>query len=154
MSQVSNLLDKRAFEGRAFMAGYRVAANTGQYSAIQLQNPGGSGRVLVVRSLWVSSPGNTTVLFGNYDIALPNLVRRGQNVALSGPEGVGVIRWERAAAPTPIANIIASPEMAASEINLVLSAPLLLYPGIAVVVTAQTPDVTIDCLCAWEELNA
>lgn len=57
---------------RSFIGGYSLGAEADKYAAIQLLNPSGSGKVVQVDSVTISSATSSVVNLSSYGTALPN----------------------------------------------------------------------------------
>ncbi len=85
--------------GRAFMHFGNVAVLAGNFSTVQLFNPLGSGKTLIVQ--WVSSysvTGAVEMRLGKHDIALTTDQGTGQNMRSGGANSVAHVRVEQSAA--------------------------------------------------------
>ncbi len=84
--------------GRALLRGGTQAAAVGFFAHVQLLNPVGSGKQMLVRQAQVGPGSNFTMSLNRYDTALATLVGAGVNLLVGGAAGQGQVRTENNAA--------------------------------------------------------
>jgi len=78
---------------RAFIRGYALISGAGNYGEIQLFNPLGSGKQILVYRSTGSVLTNTALQYRLHNVALANLVGNGINLLSGGAAGAGEIRY-------------------------------------------------------------
>lgn len=79
---------------RGFVRGDISGPTAGQYSHVQLLNPGGSGITIVIRRIVVSGPTASQIAVRTYNTALATLVSAGANYNAGAAAATGVVRKE------------------------------------------------------------
>ncbi|MGL5181198.1 hypothetical protein [Herbaspirillum huttiense] len=146
----------RTLGGGAFMGGVQCVATAAQNSIVQLWNPVGSGKNVILESITYSSTNNGGILFRVYNAALSNLLANGVSKLAGGAAvSVGQLRY----APNPGVlggnNMLILGIAAAQFSTYQFKEPVVLPPGQGMLVTQGTQNVDVTGNFEWyEESNA
>jgi hypothetical protein len=138
--------------GGAMIAHGDEPATVSNQSRLQLWNPAGSGKVLVLRGLVVEPGAASTVQLRDYSAPLLTLDRTGKNRRMGGAAGVGEIRSETtvdAGTSTEIAQVldVLRPELLQAIVDEGLEIPA----GRGLVVVPSSTNVSVLALFIWDE---
>lgn len=140
--------------GRTFLGTYGYTAPAGQLPHIQLKNPAGSGKIMVVSSMSFSSNISAGLGVGFYatNLISPNAVPLSKK-ASGGVASVGEIRIQNAAAGLiPAAAVFLSANLSAGGyLEKVFPKPIVLNPGDGVCAYLSTAAAALSLNFESEE---
>ena len=87
-------------QGGAFYDGTSVGGDTSKYTTLQLYNPAGSGKILIIDSIFFSTAANATVSVAQYATEQANDIRAWRSALFGGSAGVSHLRWAQHASVT------------------------------------------------------
>jgi hypothetical protein len=136
--------------GRGFVMGGVQAAVAAQQSHVQLLNPAGSARTLIVRGIVASSGGADVLRIARHDAALATLLGAGVNLLRGGTAGLGEVRT------AANAGLLGTTEF---RVNILAGTPFIpvpewyceLDPGEGMLVGLETVAIALFTNYLWNE---
>lgn len=136
--------------GRAFGKGDFAGPVAGQYAHMQLLNPGGSGKQVIIRSVILSHDGTSKVQIARYDTACATDISAGANMLIGGAAGVAHLRLETSAGL--LGTVL-------FQLNALTSDPVFpvpdwfceLSPGQGIVARMNIVNLTLEANFFWVE---
>lgn len=140
-------------EGIAYWGGTASAIGAADFSHVQLWNPAGSGRILVLETLQISVDSGSVAL-RRHTAALANLATAPANKFLGGAAGVGEVRHQaNASAIGTSFNGSVGASFGQSPINF-LNRPVIIPAGHGLIVSHNTVNINTRAMFEWLELPA
>lgn len=139
--ELARVLANRCFAGQAIQA-----AVAGQYSHVQLWNPAGSGKRVLVSRLWVSNGTGAPLSFAArlHNAALTTLLNTVPSKLAGGADSTAELRAQAAPAVIPTSKVYASLIANAGDSPaFFLSEPIVLVPGYGLVLYAGAVNQTM-----------
>jgi hypothetical protein len=135
-------------------AGY-VAANAvaSQYGRVQLWNPAGSAKRLVVEGVTMLAAGSNTAASLIYsNAALANAAAGySKNSANGAPSPVAIPQWDTSAGPTPATSLMSLSAAAFTSPAFKLNEPFVIQPGSSLMIYSTFQNAYIGASFEWYE---
>jgi len=140
-------------QNRGFIAGGEQAGAVGAYSHIQLYNPANSGRVVIIKKLFVSVDVSALVHVRTYDTALATLITTGINLATGGSAGAGQLKKTTNAAI--LGTFVVGAWVPSGQIfELVKDWWFLLNQATGILIVPDSANNKIQSWWEWTEIDA
>jgi hypothetical protein len=137
--------------GRAFSLGADLGASVGNFGHIQLLNPAGSARTIIVRAAHGAAGAAINIAVRTSAVVLATLIGAGVNLLVGAVAGLGVIRQEALAAETgTLTGILSVP--ANDSRPFVTEWYVELDPGEGVLINGRTINTLVSAFYQWIEL--
>jgi len=143
-----------ALKGQGFIANGILAASSGNLAAIQLWNPTGSGKILLLRNCVISVGAACFVQFGQNTTELAAALGQGLNKLIGGAIGVGLIRGSNTAGGPTLGGIFGEPAIpSATALQLPFVDPIIVTAGNGLALVSQIANVEMSAYFEWDEVN-
>lgn len=141
----------RTLSGTSFIGIGAVNGTAGVYTQVQLWNPGGSGKRLVVEAVGGNVSGNPLVLvWGFTNAALGSVIQQGLSKLAGGAASVAQLQTgTTAVAPTPTLFNMSLP--AATSFPEKMNEPIVLPPNYGLICVATTVNNGFGATFEWYE---
>lgn len=139
--------DRDVIEQRCFYGGYSYVAAASNYPHIQLVNPAGSGKVILLDAIIANTDANGNILVGTLGSNLANDVAAWSSKFIDAADGVGLIKYE----DDTSVKITALSQFKATNIKeprWVITRPFLIGQGRDIVISV--PTVTMELTVHFE----
>lgn len=140
--------------GRCFVKSSGVGAVAGQYPHVQIYNPAGSGKNVILSKVTVFSAASIRFSLMRYNTPLATLSGAGYAKKASMPDAAAVVRMENNVARlgVPVANFaIGAPETA---VEVPFAEPFIIEQGGGLVISDWAVNHEIYATFQWSEENA
>lgn len=150
-----NVLDggkSRTQSGSAFMANMFVGGTAGQYSAIQLWNPTGSGKRQIVESIAINSTVQGAMQFFINAVELTGSIGPGAQSKLSGGALSAALNNSQTSATLWAGNYMGSAFLQANLLlTFTLKEPIVLLPGYGLIIAQQVVASALQAVVEFYE---
>lgn len=146
----------RTLGGGAFMGGVQCGTTAGQNSHVQIWNPLGSGKNVIVESITYSSNSNGGILFRTGNVAAANMLGNGVSKLAGGAvASVAQLRYQTNATGLGGGNMMIVGIAAAQFSTYTFKEPVVVPPGQGLLVLQGTQAADVTGNFEWyEESNA
>jgi hypothetical protein len=141
----------RTLANAAFLSTVVIGGVAAEYSHLQLLNPTGSGKNVILEQLWVAtSVASMQVIMTAYSIALSTMTNAAVSKKIGGAAGVAELRRQNGGTQltSGLQKLIQAPLAASTLLAFPLREPIVLAPGSGVIV--QGTSVNVDLQAIWE----
>ncbi len=145
----------RTLGGGAFMGGVQGGSTAGQYTHVQIWNPAGSGKNVIVESVTYSSGGNGGIYMRTNAAALGSLLGNGPAKLANGALSAAELRYQTLAAFAGGGNMLVLNLAAGQFSTFTFKEPVVLKPGNGFLVIQTIGGNDVNAAFEWyEESNA
>lgn len=137
--------------GAAYIVAASVSPAVGAYSQAQIYNPMGSGRLVVVRRMLVSSPAAGTVAIKPYDYPVTGL--NGQSLYIGQPGSVGVLHGFRDTSIKGGTNLLVTYVQANMAERIEMESPFILAEGKGINVLVAATNTALNITAETIEVD-
>lgn len=141
----------RTLGGQAFVGSGFIAGAAAAYGHVQLWNPVGSGKNIIVEAISLSAAAALGVSVRSHTSAIGALQTAGVNKMVGGAAGVGEVRTVTAAAMAGTSELYGTNVAAGNPFPWKFVEPVVLRPGYALMAVGAAQNASLTATYEWYE---